>query len=101
MDVASNVHYGSRFTFDRDGYLYFSIGDCGRAERAQDLSAPVGKIHRVADDGRPAPGNPFANQAGALASVWSYGNRNPRGSRGIRSPESSGRPNMARAAATR
>lgn len=75
----SNVHYGSRFTFDRDGYLYFSVGDRGSADRAQDLSAPVGKIHRVTDDGRPAPGNPFANQPGALPTIWSYGNRNPQG----------------------
>ena len=77
--AASNVHYGSRFIFDRDGNLYFSIGDRGRADRAQDLSAPVGKIHRVTEDGIPAPGNPFANQPGALPTIWSYGNRNPQG----------------------
>ena len=77
--TTSNVHYGSRFTFDRDGYLYFSIGDRGRADRAQDLASPVGKIHRVTADGTPAPGNPFANQPGALATIWSYGNRNAQG----------------------
>lgn len=77
--ISSNVHYGSRFTFDRDGFLYFSIGDRGRAERAQDLSAPFGKIHRVTDDGKPAPGNPFANRPGALPTIWSYGNRNAQG----------------------
>lgn len=77
--VASNVHYGSRFTFDRDGYLYYSIGDRGRADGAQDLAAPNGKIHRVTADGAPAPGNPFANQPGALPSIWSYGHRNPEG----------------------
>lgn len=77
--VTSNVHYGSRFIFDWDGYLYFSIGDRGQAERSQDLSAPVGKIHRVTADGAPAPGNPFAGRAGALPTIWSYGNRNPQG----------------------
>ncbi len=77
--TASNVHYGSRFIFDREGYLYFSIGDRGRADRAQDLASPVGKIHRVTDDGKPAPGNPFANQPGALPTIWSYGNRNAQG----------------------
>lgn len=75
----SNVHYGSRLTFDRDGLLYFSIGDRGRAESAQDLAAPVGKVHRVTEDGQPAAGNPFADRPGALATIWSYGNRNPQG----------------------
>lgn len=77
--VTSNVHYGSRFIFDREGFLYFSIGDRGQAERSQDLSAPVGKIHRVTADGAPAPGNPFAGRPGALPTIWSYGNRNPQG----------------------
>jgi glucose/arabinose dehydrogenase len=77
--VTSSVHYGSRFIFDRDGFLYFSIGDRGQADRSQDLSAPVGKIHRVTADGAPAPGNPFAGRAGALPTIWSYGNRNPQG----------------------
>ncbi|MEZ5290981.1 MAG: PQQ-dependent sugar dehydrogenase [Vicinamibacterales bacterium] len=77
--IASNVHYGSRFTFDKDGFLYYSIGDRGRADRAQDLSAPVGKIHRLTADGTPAPGNPFLNRPGALPSIWSYGHRNPQG----------------------
>jgi glucose/arabinose dehydrogenase len=77
--TTSNVHYGSRFTFDRDGSLYYSIGDRGQAERAQDLTAPVGKIHRLTDAGAPAPGNPFATQPGALPSIWSYGHRNPQG----------------------
>jgi len=77
--IASNVHYGSRLIFDRDGYLYFSIGDRGRAARAQDLSAPVGKIHRVTEAGDPAPGNPFAGRPDALPTIWSYGNRNPQG----------------------
>ena len=75
----SNVHYGSRFTFDKDGNLYFSIGDRGHADGAQDLNAPNGKIHRVTADGAAAPGNPFVSRRDALPSVWSYGNRNPEG----------------------
>lgn len=75
----SNVHYGSRFTFDTAGNLYFSIGDRGRADGAQDLNAPNGKIHRVTADGAPALGNPFVGRGDALPSVWSYGNRNPEG----------------------
>jgi glucose/arabinose dehydrogenase len=46
---------------------------------AQDLSVPLGKIHRVNDDGSPAAGNPFIGTPGADPTVWSYGHRNPEG----------------------
>ena len=71
-------HYGSRFAFV-DGYVYFSIGDRGQQENAQDLSWPTGKIHRLHDDGRIPDDNPFVNTQGALPSIWSYGHRNPQG----------------------
>jgi aldose sugar dehydrogenase len=75
----SNIHYGSRFFFDRDGYLFFSIGDRGHRRDAQDLTSPYGKLHRVRDDGRPAEGNPFIDRTDAVKSIWSYGNRNIQG----------------------
>ena len=37
----SNIHYGSRFIFDGEGRLFFSIGDRGQAELAQDLGLAV------------------------------------------------------------
>jgi glucose/arabinose dehydrogenase len=74
-----NFHYGLRFTFDRDGYLYYSLGDHGKPESAQDLSQPTGKIHRVNDDGTIPKDNPFVNRPGALGSIWTYGHRNPEG----------------------
>ena len=74
-----NSHYGSRFTFDRQGHLFFSIGDRGAIANAQDLSNPLGKIHRVNDDGTVPKDNPFAGKPGAVASIWSYGHRNPQG----------------------
>jgi len=74
-----NFHYGSRFLFDKEGHLFYSIGDKGRVEDAQDLSKPAGKIHRVNDDGSVPKGNPFAGRADALGSIWSYGHRNPQG----------------------
>lgn len=72
-------HYGCRFLFDAAGHLFFTIGDRGRARDAQDLSSPCGKIHRVFDDGRIPPDNPFAHQPGAWPSIWSYGNRHVQG----------------------
>ncbi len=72
-------HYGSRFLFDAAGHLFFTLGDRGNAAHAQDLASPLGKIHRVLDDGRPAPGNPFLDHAGAWPSIWTLGNRHAQG----------------------
>jgi glucose/arabinose dehydrogenase len=76
---ASNTHYGSRFIFDRQGHLYYAIGDRGREADAQDLSTPTGKVHRINADGSAPRDNPFAGRAGAQPSIWSYGHRNPQG----------------------
>lgn len=75
----TNVHYGSRFLFDREGHLFYSIGDRGHDTDAQDLSRPNGKVHRVNDDGTAPRENPFVGREGALESIWSYGHRNPQG----------------------
>ncbi|GAB5559989.1 MAG: PQQ-dependent sugar dehydrogenase [Synoicihabitans sp.] len=76
---AGGYHFGSRIVFDREGYLYFSIGDRGAQNQAQDVTLPNGKVHRLFDDGRVPPDNPFVNQAGAVPSIWSFGHRNPQG----------------------
>ena len=73
------IHYGCRFLFDRGGHLFFTIGDRGQPDDAQDLTSPCGKIHRVLDDGRIPPDNPFAGRTGACQSIWSYGHRHPQG----------------------
>jgi len=74
------AHYGSRIAFDRDGYLYFSIGDRGaHFENAQQLDRDGGKIYRLFDDGRVPEDNPFVNTTGAKTAVYSYGHRNPQG----------------------
>ena len=72
-------HYGNRIVFDEDGYLYFSIGDRGVKEMAQDLGRPNGKIHRIFPDGSIPPDNPFFHVPGALPTIYSYGHRNPQG----------------------
>jgi glucose/arabinose dehydrogenase len=75
----SGVHFGCRMIFDKNGYLFFSIGERGRKENAQDLSNYCGKIHRVFDDGRIPADNPFVKTPKAIGSIWSYGHRNPQG----------------------
>jgi glucose/arabinose dehydrogenase len=75
----ADYHYGSRFVFDRQGHLFYSIGDKGKPADAQDLSKATGKVHRINDDGTVPKDNPFVNRAGAVGSIWSYGHRNPQG----------------------
>ena len=72
-------HYGSRIVFDREGYLYLAIGDRGQRPLAQNVKLPNGKIHRLHDGGGVPTDNPFVGRDGAIASIWSYGHRNPQG----------------------
>ena len=76
---STNAHYGSRFLFDKQGHLFFALGDKNIVAHAQDLSSPLGKIHRVNDDGSVPKDNPFVGKAGAVPTIWSYGHRNPQG----------------------
>ena len=75
--INTAYHYGSRLAIAGD-YVFFSVGDRGRQEMAQDLSRPNGKIHRLHLDGSVPKDNPFRRE-GEYASVWSYGHRNPQG----------------------
>ncbi|TMP25941.1 hypothetical protein CWB99_20220 [Pseudoalteromonas rubra] len=75
-----SFHFGSRIEFDKDGYLYFSIGDRGNRDvHPQRLDHDAGKIHRINPDGTIPDSNPFAKQKDARKSVYSYGHRNPQG----------------------
>ena len=72
------VHFGSRVVL-AGGYAFFSIGDRGDPPTAQDLSKPMGKIHRIHDDGRVPADNPWAGREGVWPTIWSIGHRNPQG----------------------
>jgi glucose/arabinose dehydrogenase len=74
-----NYHYGSRFLFDREGKLLYSIGDRGQPAASQDLASPLGKVHRVNDDGTVPADNPFVGRTGVVPTIWTYGHRNPQG----------------------
>jgi aldose sugar dehydrogenase len=72
-------HYGCRIVFDPWGHLYFAIGDRGIQDQAQDNSLPNGKVHRIYPDGKIPADNPFIAVPGAMASIYSLGNRNIQG----------------------
>jgi glucose/arabinose dehydrogenase len=75
--LRSNMHFGSRLAFDREGMLFVTLGDRFSArEQAQELNSHVGKIVRIRPEGGAAPGNPFAGRSDALPEIWSYGHRN-------------------------
>jgi glucose/arabinose dehydrogenase len=80
--VDSTAHFGSRLVFDRNGFLFVTMGerllDTQRGF-AQDLTRGNGKVVRITTDGAPASGNPFAATAAAQPHIWSYGHRNPQG----------------------
>jgi glucose/arabinose dehydrogenase len=75
----SGSHYGVRFLFDGKGHLFYSLGERGDVANSQKLDNPLGKIHRVRDDGAIPADNPFVDTPGAIKSIWSLGHRNPQG----------------------
>ncbi len=79
-NVRTAHHFGSRIVFDKDGYVYFTIGDRGkRGVNPQDITKDGGKVYRLHDDGRIPEDNPFVGQKDAKEAIFSYGHRNPQG----------------------
>lgn len=78
----SNLHFGSRLVFDRDGNLFVSSGERSHLDgrmQAQKLSSGLGKIFKITREGKPAPGNPFLNTPDAKPEIYAYGIRNAQG----------------------
>jgi aldose sugar dehydrogenase len=75
----SEVHFGSRIVFDGKGYMFFTSGERGKKENAQDLTNHLGKVLRLHDDGKVPSDNPFVSTIGAKSEIWSYGHRSLQG----------------------
>ncbi len=82
--VTGGVRWGSRFLFDKQGYLYFTIGEMlspkgGGGRRPQLLTRPEGKIFRINSDGTIPHDNPLYGKDDALQAIYSWGTRNVQG----------------------
>ncbi|MCI1011403.1 PQQ-dependent sugar dehydrogenase [Pseudomonas oryzihabitans] len=77
--VTGNGHYGHRMRFGPDGKLWITSGERQKFTPAQDMTGNLGKVIRLNDDGSIPQDNPFAQQGGVAAQVWSLGHRNPLG----------------------
>jgi len=75
-----NHHFGGRIVFDKDNYMFLSVGDRGDRPRAQHLSTYNGKVYRFHDDGSVPSDNPFVGMdTVAHEAMYSYGQRNQQG----------------------
>ena len=79
LHFARGTRWGSRLLFDKDGYLYFSIGDIGRNDEVQQLDKPAGKVYRIMPNGTIPEDNPYAGSSDALQEIFTIGNRNVQG----------------------
>ncbi len=78
--VDGRGHFGHRLAFSPDGkYLFISSGERQKFDPAQDMKSNLGKIVRLNDDGSVPEDNPFADQGGVTAQIWTLGHRNPLG----------------------
>ena len=79
-NTTKGQHFGSRIVFDKNGYLFFTVGERGnRDENPQDITRDCGKVYRLNDDGSIPMHNPFVNTPNAKPAIFSYGHRNPQG----------------------
>ena len=73
-------HWGSRIVFDKEGHVYFTVGDRGNREvNPQDITKDGGKVYRLHLDGSIPSDNPFVGKDEAKEAIYSFGHRNPQG----------------------
>lgn len=77
--VSGSGHFSHRIAFGSDGHLFITSGERQQMTPAQDMTVNLGKIVRLNADGSVPADNPFADQGGVTAQIWSLGHRNPLG----------------------
>jgi len=75
--VPGRGHYSHRIAFSPDeSHMFIASGDRQKLTPSQDNANTLGTIVRLNLDGTPADGNPFTDEGGVTAEIWSYGHRN-------------------------
>ncbi|TAH24506.1 MAG: T9SS C-terminal target domain-containing protein [Cytophagales bacterium] len=77
--VNSGTHFGSRIAFDKDKFLYFSVGDRGNQDNAQNTNNHAGKVMRINADGTVPNDNPLVGKPNTRPEIFCWGNRNIQG----------------------
>jgi aldose sugar dehydrogenase len=75
----TDLHFGSRLVFGRDGTLFVALGERNLKAPAQDLKSTHGKVVRITTDGSVPTDNPFVGRDGVKPEIWSSGHRNIQG----------------------
>jgi aldose sugar dehydrogenase len=80
----TDLHFGSRLVFGRDGTLFVALGERNLKTPAQDMSSTHGKVVRINTDGSIPENNPFfgkfgVGKVGIRPEIWSSGHRNIQG----------------------
>lgn len=76
--ASGNGHFSLRLLVDEE-HLFITSGDRQEMAPAQDRGDDLGAILRLTHDGRAAEGNPWQDEGGVAATLWSIGHRNPLG----------------------
>jgi glucose/arabinose dehydrogenase len=79
LKLSEGNRWGCRFLFDKQGHLFFTIGDMGRAGDSQILTRPSGKTFRINSDGSIPKDNPLYGKPKVLQAIYTWGNRNVQG----------------------
>lgn len=77
--LSTGNHFGSKLAFDRQGYLFITLGENNQRATAQETDKLQGKIVRLTAEGKVPADNPFVGQQDKRPEIWSYGHRNPQG----------------------
>ncbi len=79
-DRDTDAHFGGRTAFLPDGTMLLTLGDAfAYREQAQLYTNHLGTVVRMTPDGTPPADNPFFDEGGDAAFVYSYGHRNVQG----------------------
>ncbi len=79
--VVPDALAGGRLAFDKDNFLYVTVGGKSFYKNLHDMDTPYGKVHRVKDNGVVPNDNPFwlseneRDPSSTRNTVYSYGHR--------------------------